>query len=121
MSRLNAVSRAAPVLKWAGGKQGIAEVYFDSPYYRLGGYSDFNRYTKEQLGVRDHVRLARFCRELDGRGVRWAVSNSDTVLVRQLFEGYRPVTVGNRREINLNARDRAISELLILNERRVLG
>ena len=24
-------------------------VYFDPPYYKLGGYSDFNRYTPEQF------------------------------------------------------------------------
>jgi DNA adenine methylase len=90
-------------------------VYMDPPYHRLGGYSDFNRYTKFQFREDDHVRLADFCRQLDRRGVRWAVSNSDTSLIRALFDGYSTVVVANRREINLNARDRDISELLIRN------
>ncbi len=90
-------------------------VYLDPPYYKLGGYSDFNRYTKDQFRAGDHYRLAAFCRELDERGVCWAVSNSDTQLIRELFEGYSMTPVENRREINLNSRNRGITELLITN------
>jgi DNA adenine methylase len=90
-------------------------VYMDPPYYKLGGYSDFNRYTKHQFRQHDHVRLAALCRELDDRGVRWAVSNSDTAFVRELFDGYRIVPINNRREINLHSEDRSITELLIMN------
>jgi site-specific DNA-adenine methylase len=63
------------------------------------------------------IRLAAVCRELDGRGVRWAVSNSDTEFIKTLFHGFRTVAVANRREINLNSQDRGISELLIMNYR----
>jgi len=90
-------------------------VYMDPPYYKLGKYSDFNRYTSNQFRESDHFRLAAFCRELDLRGVRWAVSNSDTPMVRALFDGYRIVEVQNRREINLKSQNRNITELLILN------
>jgi DNA adenine methylase len=90
-------------------------VYMDPPYYKLGGYSDFNRYTAGQFRENDHFRLAALCRELDLRGVRWAVSNSDTDFVRDLFEGYRTVPFENRREINLNSQERDITELLIRN------
>jgi len=90
-------------------------VYLDPPYYKLGGYSDFNRYTKGQFRENDHVRLAAVCRELDDRGVRWAVSNSDTPFVRRLFEGFEMIPVSNRREINLNSKDRDITELLVVN------
>jgi DNA adenine methylase len=90
-------------------------VYMDPPYFKLGGYSDFNRYTPGQFRENDHFRLAAFCRELDLRRVRWAVSNSDTAFVRELFEGYAIVSIDNRREINLNSGDRDVVELLILN------
>lgn len=90
-------------------------VYFDPPYFRLGGYSDFNRYTPEQFRVGDHLRLAALCRELDARGVRWAVSNSNTPLIRELYAGYSIVAVDARREINLNSGQRRIQELLITN------
>lgn len=90
-------------------------VYMDPPYYKLGGYSDFNRYTKDQFRKSDHFRLAAYCRELDLKGVRWAVSNSDTKLTRELFEGYHMTAISNRREINLNSQNRDITELLITN------
>src|ERR1700722_18446828 len=46
------------------GIDGITEsdfVYFDPPYYKLGGYSDFNRYTSKQFREKDHFRLAALC------------------------------------------------------------
>ncbi len=49
------------------------------------------------------------------RGVRWAVSNSDTAFVHELFKNYRIVRIENRREINLKSGDRHITELLIMN------
>jgi DNA adenine methylase len=90
-------------------------VYMDPPYYKLGGFSDFNRYTSGQFRESDHIRLAACCRELDLRGVRWAVSNSDSAFVRSLFAGYRLEQVQNRREINLKSQERNITELLIMN------
>lgn len=90
-------------------------VYMDPPYYKLGGYADFNRYTRDQFRENDQVRLAALCRELDLRGVCWAVSNSDTSLIRDLFKGYCLNLIENRREINLKAKSRSITELLITN------
>lgn len=90
-------------------------VYFDPPYYKLGGYSDFNRYTPDQFKEVEHIRLAALCRELDHRGIRWAVSNSDTLFTRELFKGYFCTLVNARREINLKSKDRNINELLFTN------
>lgn len=90
-------------------------VYFDPPYYKLGGYSDFNRYTEYQFRQQDHMRLASLCRELDEAGIRWAVSNSNTSFVRHLFDGFKFHEILARREINLNSKKRGISELLIKN------
>jgi DNA adenine methylase len=90
-------------------------VYLDPPYYKLGGYSDFNRYTPGQFRETDHIRLAACCRELDLRGIRWALSNSDTPFIADLFQGYRVERLENRREINLNSVERDITELLIMN------
>jgi len=101
--------------KTAGTAEKGDFVYFDPPYYKLGGYSDFNRYTSSQFREMDHLRLASLCNELDAIGVRWAVSNSDTPLIRNLFKNYRIEEIANRREINLQSRNRSIVELLILN------
>lgn len=90
--------------------------YLDPPYHKLGGYSDFNRYTDAPFGERDHERLAGVCRELDRRGVRFVVSQSDTALVRRLFAGFRVRELAARREINLSARRRDVVELVITND-----
>jgi DNA adenine methylase len=88
-------------------------VYFDPPYYKLGGYSDFNRYTAGQFRENDHLRLAAVCRELDARGVHWAVSNSETEFVRRLFAGFQFRRINGRREIA--PANRNVDELLITN------
>lgn len=90
-------------------------VYLDPPYYKLGGHSDFNRYTPAQFREGDHRRLAALCRELDARGIRWALSNSDTPFVRALYAGFRVTAVESRREINLKSVRRAVREVLVTN------
>lgn len=90
-------------------------IYLDPPYYKLGGYSDFNRYTRYQFRENDHMRLAAVCREMHERGIRWAVSNSNTPFIRSLFDGFEMIEIENRREINLNSQSRDITELLIIN------
>lgn len=93
-------------------------IYFDPPYHKQGGYSDFNRYTPEQFRSDDHLRLAALCRELDRRGVLWLLSNSDTPYTRELFHGFRMQEISARRDINLKSTRRAINELLISNYSR---
>jgi DNA adenine methylase len=90
-------------------------VYFDPPYYKLGGYADFNRYTSDQFRDLDHIRLATLCKSLDSCGIKWAVSNSNTDFVRKIFDGFLLHEVTNRREIKLNSQERKIVELLITN------
>jgi len=89
--------------------------YLDPPYHKMGGYSDFNRYTADKFREQDHVRLADFCKELDSRGIKWAQSNSNSEFVRSLYGDYRQIMFRSRREINLNSQDRDIKELLIVN------
>ena len=90
-------------------------IYFDPPYFKQGGHSDFNRYTPQQFRCGDHFRLAALCRELDERGVRWLLSNSNTSFVRELFKDFEVAEISARRDINLKSKRRSISELLISN------
>jgi DNA adenine methylase len=90
-------------------------VYLDPPYYKFGGYSDFNRYTDTQFREADHYRLADTCSHLDKVGVKWLMSNSDTEFVRNLYSGFMISSIENRREINLNSSSRKINELVISN------
>jgi len=88
-------------------------IYFDPPYFKLGGYADFNRYTSGQFREEDHERLAALCRDLDRRDIPWALSNSETPFVRNLFKDFPLHRIPSRREINLNAGNRDVHELLI--------
>ncbi len=90
-------------------------VYLDPPYHRIGGYSDFNRYTSGKFKEVDHLRLRNMCTELHRRGIRWVQSNSATKFIRELYRDFEISEVINRREINLNSQSRDITELVIRN------
>ncbi|MCP9905390.1 Dam family site-specific DNA-(adenine-N6)-methyltransferase [Cyanobium sp. BA5m-10] len=90
-------------------------VYLDPPYFKAGGYSDFNRYTASKFELGDQIELAAICNELSERGVKWLLSNSDTTTIKCLYSGYRVVEVDARREINLSSQNRDIKELVIMN------
>lgn len=90
--------------------------YLDPPYLPVSQFSDFKRYTKEQFGVSEHVRLAEVFRELDARGCKVMLSNSDTPLVHELYEGFIIDIVQARRLINKNPEGRGmVNELVIRN------
>jgi DNA adenine methylase len=52
-------------------------IYFDPPYLPISTFSDFKRYTLEQFREADQVELARVFRELDAKGCRVVLSNSE--------------------------------------------
>ncbi len=87
-------------------------IYLDPPYYKVGGHSEFNRYTKLQFKENDQIRLAAFCRELDDRGVYWALSNSNTIFIRELYDGYNIYEIDARREINLSSKKEILKSCL---------
>ncbi len=90
-------------------------VYLDPPYHRIGGYSDFNRYTSGKFKEIDHLRLRNVCVDLDKRGIQWVQSNSSTKLIRELYRDFEIAEITNRREINLDSQSRNITELVIKN------
>jgi DNA adenine methylase len=90
-------------------------VYLDPPYVPLGGYSDFKRYTSSQFHDEDHTRLARLMAEAGGRGVYVMLTNADKPEVRALYAGFAMTSFATRRDINLNARGRTSSDLIVTN------
>ena len=91
-------------------------IYFDPPYVPLNDTSDFTGYTAGGFNFEDQVKLAQKCQELDEAGVKWALSNSDTLLVKKLYAQYNCHTVMATRRINSKGNKRGpISELLITN------
>ncbi|OAT87150.1 DNA adenine methylase [Desulfotomaculum copahuensis] len=101
------------VLEVAGPE---AFVYLDPPYHPLSGTARFTSYTADCFGEKDQRRLAEVFRELDRRGCRVMLSNSDTEFVRELYPAYNITTVMARRAINCRADGRGlITELVVRN------
>jgi DNA adenine methylase len=57
--------------------------YLDPPYHKT-----FSSFDSSGFDDDDHEKLAKFCRELDKAGCFFMLSNSDTPLIRRLYEGF---------------------------------
>jgi len=98
-------------------------VYFDPPYRPISRTSSFTSYSKIGFSEMDQFRLADFFRELDAKGAKIMLSNSDPknqdsgdTFFDDLFSDYRIERVPARRIINCNgARRGNIDELIITN------
>jgi DNA adenine methylase len=89
-------------------------VYFDPPYVPLNPTSDFTSYTSKGFGLKDQEKLARLFTTLARRGVKVMMSNSDTPIIRQLYEGFDINAVKARRSINSKGSKRGpVGEVLV--------
>ena len=91
-------------------------IYFDPPYLPVSVYSDFKRYTPDQFRDADQVELARVFRDLDAKGCRVVLSNSEHPRTRELYSGFSIQVVSAPRFINCKSGGRGnVSELVIAN------
>ncbi len=91
-------------------------VYFDPPYHPLSTTSNFTDYTRLPFGPGDQEDLARVFQQLDEKGCRVMLSNSDTPFIRSLYHGYHITGIMAPRLINSQVKGRKpINELLIRN------
>lgn len=89
-------------------------VYFDPPYVPLSATADFTGYTEDGFTHSDHERLRDHAATLAARGVHVVLSNSDTPLVRALYDGFRQAQVYMPRAVNRDATKRGpVAELLL--------
>lgn len=95
-------------------------IYFDPPYHPRSKTSYFTAYTRDLFGQAEQEKLAALFRKLDRKGCLLMLSNSDTPLIRELYEGLDIREVSARRFINSRADRRGpIRELVVLNKRLV--
>ena len=87
-------------------------IYFDPPYD--SDTSTFNSYTENGFGKEDQIRLAELFKELDLRGCYVMLSNYNTSLIRELYQGHHFHYVEAQRNIGANAKDRGIVEEVII-------
>lgn len=86
-------------------------VYLDPPYD-----DTFTSYNAGGFGVGGQVKLAEWCRALDERGVLFMLSNSDTPLINELYQGFTIERVKAPRAVSCKANGRgAVTEVLVRN------
>jgi len=93
-----------------------AFIYFDPPYYPLTKTSRFTAYTKDVFLESAQEKLAEVFKELDKRGCKLMLSNSDTEFIKKLYFDFKINFVSAKRMINSKSEGRgAISEIVITN------
>ncbi|HZI95156.1 MAG TPA: DNA adenine methylase [Patescibacteria group bacterium] len=92
-------------------------IYFDPPYHPVSETAYFTSYTEKSFKTEDQRRLADLYRALDEKGCLLMLSNSETPLVRDLYQDrYHVQIVSARRNINSRADKRGrIPELVVTN------
>src|SRR3989344_1328430 len=90
-------------------------VYFDPPYYPLNKTS-FTTYTKGNFLEKEQEKLKEVFSQLDKKGCKVMLSNSDTKFIRDLYKDYNIHVVKASRMINCDGKNRGkINELVITN------
>lgn len=90
-------------------------VYFDPPYHPIDQTS-FTSYYKSSFGWEEQIALRDFSVELETRGAKVMISNSDTPFIREIYESFNIIQVQAPRLVNSKADKRGlVNELLITN------
>lgn len=89
-------------------------VYLDPPYYPIGGYSDFKRYTKETFYKKDQIELKIELNRLVDIGCNIVLTNSNTDLIRNLYDNYECKIVDTHRNISSNSQTRNGQDLIVI-------
>lgn len=93
-------------------------VYFDPPYQPVSDTANFTSYTNRDFTTDDLKRLAKVCQNLDSKGCKILLSNSNCQEVIDTFskDSWKVVKIQANRAINSNSKKRTgHTELLIKN------
>ena len=93
-------------------------VYMDPPYMPVSISASFTAYNGSGFSFEEQKRLKHECDMLRDRGVSFIESNSDTLAIRELYQGYSMIQLTTRRSINSRGDKRSgAKELLIVSGR----
>ncbi len=94
--------------------EGDEFVYLDPPYYTDA--ENFTGYVKGGFNDWQHKRLAWVMRQLDARGCKVMLSNSDTPFVRELYKDFNVETISAPRTIGASTESRKrVNEVVVRN------
>jgi DNA adenine methylase len=93
-------------------------VYLDPPYFPLSKTANFKDYTKDSFGYLQQIILAKEFRRLTDLGCTVLLSNSNSIMIKDLYQDFNIMTITTRRTINCKASNpNRHQELLITNKR----
>jgi DNA adenine methylase len=91
-------------------------VYMDPPYEPVSRTANFTAYAQDGFSQADQTRLRDVYRELDRRGAKLMLSNSDVPFIRELYRGYQIDTVMAPRAVSCDASSRVpVREVVVRN------
>lgn len=93
-------------------------VYFDPPYQPVSKTANFTSYTNKDFTYDDLGRLTELCQDLDSKGCKVLLSNSNSKEVAEMFSAkpWKVSKIRANRSINSNSKKRTGHfELLIKN------
>jgi DNA adenine methylase Dam len=89
-------------------------IFLDPPYYPVGKYSDFKRYTKEFFYHDDHVMLKEEFDRLVRIGCHVLLTNSDHPVVLKLYKDYDIKVIKTKRLISSNPKTRNGKDIIVI-------
>lgn len=89
-------------------------IFLDPPYYPVGKYSDFKRYTKEFFYHEDQVRLKEEFDRLVNIGCKVVLTNSDHEVILDLYSNYQIDIIETRRMISSNSKTRKGKDIIVV-------
>lgn len=89
-------------------------VFLDPPYYPVGKYSDFKRYTKEFFYHEDHLKLRNEFDRLVNLGCYVILTNSNNSQILDLYSKYEVKVFNTKRLISSNPNTRDGQDIIVL-------
>jgi len=89
-------------------------IFLDPPYYPVGKYSDFKRYTKEFFYHKDHIILKKEFDRLVKMGCYVLLTNSYHPIVIELYKDYEIKVIETKRLISSNPKTRNGKDIIVI-------
>jgi DNA adenine methylase len=93
-------------------------IFLDPPYYPVGKYSDFKRYTKEFFYHDDHINLKNEFDRLVDLGCYVILTNSDHPFVLDLYKEYQIKIIDTKRLISSNPDTRNGKDIIVIGTKK---
>jgi len=92
-------------------------IFLDPPYYPVGKFSDFKRYTKEFFYHEDHLNLKKEFDRLVSLGCNVILTNSDHPFILDLYKEYEIRILDTKRLISSNPETRMGRDIMVIGTR----